>query len=32
MLTDERGLRYHVDIRLNNMTLCQEDLLYECLP
>jgi hypothetical protein len=25
-------LRYHADLRRNNMTSCQEDLLYESLP
>ena len=29
---DNGDLRSHTDVRSNNMTRCQEDLLYESLP
>lgn len=33
VLIDNNGdLRSHTDVRSNNMTRCQEDLLYEPLP
>jgi hypothetical protein len=32
MLIDEGDLRYHADLRRNNMSSCQEALLYESLP
>jgi hypothetical protein len=31
-LIDNDALRSHTDVRSNNMTRCQEDLLYESLP
>jgi hypothetical protein len=32
VLIDNGDLRSHTDVRSNNMTRCQEDLLYEPLP
>ena len=32
VLIFDGDLRYRANLRLNNMTSCQEDLLYECLP
>jgi len=32
VLIDNGNLRSHTDVRSNNMTRCQEDLLYESLP
>jgi hypothetical protein len=32
VLIDDGNLRYHADVSRNNMTACQEDLLYESLP
>ena len=32
VLIDDGNFRYHADVRRNNMTSCQEDLLYESLP
>jgi hypothetical protein len=32
MLIDEGDLRYHAELSRNNMTSCQEALLYESLP
>lgn len=31
-LVDNLDLNYHADVRHNNMTSCQEDLLYESMP
>jgi hypothetical protein len=32
VLIDNGDLRSHTDVLSNNMTRCQEDLLYESLP
>jgi hypothetical protein len=32
VLIDDDNFRYHADVRRNNMTSCQENLLYESLP
>jgi hypothetical protein len=32
VLIDDGDLRYHVEVLRNNMSPCQEELLYECLP
>jgi hypothetical protein len=32
MPIDDGDLRYHTDLSRNNITSCQEALLYECLP
>ncbi|HZA61985.1 MAG TPA: hypothetical protein VE573_03855 [Nitrososphaeraceae archaeon] len=32
VIDDDGDLRYHADISSNNMTPCQEDLLYESMP
>lgn len=31
-LIGEGGARYHEDLSCNNMTACQEDLLYDSFP